>query len=141
MELVRLIYVSSAVKSFKISDIKDIFRFSREANGRKGITGLLLFKDGNFMQVLEGYSRVVDDLLLKISQDRRHTGMITLLRDSIQTRTFSEWKMGFKDIGTITEEEKSALSDYLDLPLNDDRYVSNPNAAYIILESFKKTVR
>jgi hypothetical protein len=141
MELVTLVYVSSAVKSFKDSEILDILRVSREANERKGITGLLLFKDGNFMQILEGDSHVVDDLHLKITKDPRHTEIITLLRWPIQTRNFSDWKMGFKDIGTLTEEEKSGWSDYLDRPLNDAMYVSNPNVAYTLLESFKKTVR
>jgi Sensors of blue-light using FAD len=141
MELVTLIYVSSAVRSFKDSDIHDILRVSREANGRNGISGLLLFKDGNFMQILEGDSHAVDDLHLKITRDPRHTGIITLLRRPIQARNFSDWKMGFKDIGKLTEEEKSGWSDYLNRPLNGEMYVSNPNVAYIFLESFKQTVR
>lgn len=141
MELVTLIYVSTAVRPFKYSDIQDILRVSREANERRGITGMLLFKDGNFMQVLEGESHVVDELQQKISQDPRHTGIITLIKCPIETRNFGDWKMGFKDIGKLTEEEKSAWSDYLDRPLNDSKYVSNPNLAYVVLESFKKTVR
>jgi hypothetical protein len=141
MELVTLVYVSSAARSFRDSEIQDILGYSRKSNGMKGITGLLLFKHGNFMQILEGYSQVVDDLHQKIINDPRHTGMITLLREPIHSRNFSDWKMGFKDIGTLTEEEKSGRSDYLDLPLNDPRYVSNPNMAYILLESFKNTLR
>jgi hypothetical protein len=141
MELITLVYVSSAAGTLKDSYIQDILRYSRESNGRKGITGLLLFKGGNFMQILEGDSQVVDDLYLKIIDDPRHTGLITLLRQPIESRNFSDWKMGFKDIGKLTEEEKSGWSDYLDHPLNDLKYVSNPNMAYILLESFKKVVR
>lgn len=141
MELVTLVYVSSAARSFKDSDIQDILRFSRESNEKKGITGLLLFKDGNFMQVLEGDAQVIDDLHDKISNDTRHTGIITLLRQPIQSRSFSDWKMGFKDIGKLAEEEKISWSDYLDHPLTDPSYVSNPSKAYRLLESFKKTVR
>ncbi len=141
MELVTLVYVSSASRSFKDSDIQDILRYARESNEKNGITGLLLFKDGNFMQVLEGDAQVIDDLHHKISNDPRHTGIITLLREPIQSRSFSEWKMGFEDIGTLTEEEKSGWSDYLEHPLNDPSYVSNPSKAYRLLETFKKTVR
>lgn len=140
MELITLVYVSSAVRSFKDSDLVDILRFSRESNAKKGITGLLLFNDGNFMQILEGDAQVVDDLHLKITNDHRHTGIVTLLRRPIQNRNFSEWKMGFKDIGTLNEEEKLGLSDYLDRPLNDPKYVSDSNLAYILLETFKNTV-
>ena len=141
MELVTLVYVSSAVKSFKDSDLQDILRVSRASNAKKDISGLLLFKDGNFMQVLEGDSRIIDDLHKKIIKDPRHTGILTLLRKPIQSRTFSDWKMGFKNIGDLTEEERSIRSDYLDRPLNDSMYVSNPNEAYILLESFKQVVR
>jgi hypothetical protein len=141
MALVTLIYVSSAVRSLTDSDIQKILRASREANGKKQITGLLLFKDGNFMQVLEGDAHAVDELHKRISSDPRHTRIITLLRSPIHTRRFSDWKMGFKDIGNLTEEEKAAHSDYLDRPLSDSAYSSNPNEAFILLESFKNTVR
>jgi hypothetical protein len=141
MALITLIYVSSAVRSVTSSDIQDILKQSREANGKKGITGLLLFKDGNFMQVLEGDAELVDELHQKISNDPRHGGIITLFREPILQRSFSDWKMGFKDIGHLTEDEKAGHSDYLDRPLNDAVYMSNPNEAFILLQAFKNTVR
>lgn len=141
MALITLIYVSSATKTVKDSDIVDILKASREANGKVDITGILLFKDGNFMQVLEGEAAVVDALHGKISKDPRHTGLITLLRKPITERSFSNWKMGFKDMGGLTPAEKSGHSDYLDLPLNDRTFVTNPSSALILLQSFKKMVR
>lgn len=141
MELITLIYVSSSVTLLKKSEILDILNKSRDANGKKGITGILLYKSGNFMQVLEGDPAVVDELHRKISRDPRHTGIITLMRKPIINRSFSDWKMGFKDIDECTQSEKSGYSDYLDLPLNDKSYVSNPNSAFLLLESFKKSVR
>ena len=111
MALITLIYVSSATKTVKDSDIVDILKASREANGKVDITGILLFKDGNFMQVLEGEAAVVDALHGKISKDPRHTGLITLLRKPITERSFSNWKMGFKDMGGLTPAEKSGHSD------------------------------
>lgn len=141
MALITLIYVSSAVRSLTSSDIQDILRHSREANAKNEITGLLLFKDGNFMQVLEGDSELVDELHQKIENDPRHTGLVTLIRSPIANRSFSDWKMGFKNISHLTEEEKAAHSDYLDRPLNDTSYISNPNEAFILLQAFKNTVR
>ena len=141
MALITLIYVSSATKTVKDLDIVNILRASREANGKVGITGILLFKDGNFMQVLEGEATSVDELHGKISKDPRHTGLITLLRKPITKRSFSNWKMGFKDMGGLTPAERSGHSDYLDLPLNDRSFVSNPSSALILLQSFKKIVR
>lgn len=141
MALITLIYASSAVGSLKKSETLEILKTSRENNGRKGIGGMLLFKDGNFMQVLEGDSSVVDELYLKISRDPRHTGLITLVRRHILKRSFSDWKMGFKDLGDLTQDEKAAHSNFLDIPLNDVVYASSPDVAFKLLESFKKTVR
>ena len=141
MELITLIYVSSAVKSANNSEILDILKISRKANGEKNITGMLLFKDGNFMQILEGDAPVVDELHRKIARDPRHTGLITLLRRPIPNRVFSDWKMGFQNIDNLTQDEKSGHSNYLDLPLVDPSYIANPNAALRLLESFKKTAR
>lgn len=141
MALITLIYVSSAVKSLESADIQAILRQSREANEKKRITGLLLFKGGNFMQVLEGDAELVDDLHQKICNDPRHTGITTLIRLPIQQRSFSDWKMGFKDITELTEAEKAGISDYLDRPLNDACYLSNPSEAFILLQAFKNTVR
>jgi len=141
MALVCLIYVSSAVGSFSNSDVLSILNASRVANEKREVTGLLLYKDGNFMQVLEGEAEVVDALHDKISKDPRHSGIITLHRASIEERTFGNWQMGFKDMDNLTEDEKAARSDFLDRPLNDNSYVSTPNEALFLLESFKDTVR
>ena len=140
MALVTLIYVSAAARSLSHSDIQDILRESREGNGKKNITGLLLFKEGSFMQVLEGESQAVEELHRKISIDPRHTRIITLLKAPIQSRRFGDWKMGFKNIEDLTEEEKAGHSDYLDRPFNDASYSSNPNEAFILLETFKNSV-
>ena len=137
MALISLIYVSAATPAFKRSDILEILKASREANGKKGITGMLLYMDGNFMQVLEGEAEVVDELQRKIAKDPRHGGLITLIREPIKTRDFSDWKMAFKDLGALTPEEKAGRSDFLDVPLNDPRYASNPNFAFTLLRSFK----
>jgi hypothetical protein len=125
----------------KQSDIIEILNHSRTANAKKNITGILLYKDGNFMQVLEGDSLDVDELLQRISKDKRHTGLITLRRTIINNRTFGEWKMGFKDIQNLTDDERSAHSDFLDNPLNDKTFVSDPSKAFRLLESFKTVVR
>ena len=75
------------------------------------------------MQVLEGESELVDELHQKIVKDPRHTGLVTLIRSPIPKRSFSDWKMGFKNISQLTEDEKAAHSDYLDRLLNDTSYI------------------
>jgi hypothetical protein len=51
-----IVYVSSALKPFSKTDLLTLLEKSRENNTSLGISGMLLYKDGNFMQVLEGES-------------------------------------------------------------------------------------
>lgn len=78
--LVQLIYVSHAVERFSERQLKDLLILSRDANKEHGVTGLLLYNDGNFMQVIEGESAEIDQLYLNITNDPTHTGVTLLIK-------------------------------------------------------------
>jgi len=59
------------------------------------VTGLLVYVDGNFLQVLEGEHEVVSTLLEKISQDHRHTDVKVVYKTIIEKRTFNSWQMAY----------------------------------------------
>ena len=104
--LIQLIYSSTASHSFGETDLIDLLRKSRSNNARTGITGMLLYTNGAFFQVLEGEAENVDALAAKIGQDPRHSGLITIIREPIPNRAFGEWTMGYasvsqKEIGEI----------------------------------------
>ena len=69
---VQLIYLSSAKPELKQSDLDGIIEASRRNNPSIDITGLLIYADGIFIQVLEGPSEAVHTLYEKIRDDRRH---------------------------------------------------------------------
>ena len=71
--LVHLVYTSIAAREFSKEDHTELLKKSRAANELLGVTGMLLFSEGNFFQVLEGEPEVVDALYTKISRDPRHT--------------------------------------------------------------------
>lgn len=91
----RIIYLSSGVKIFSDEEINDLLKISRENNQNNGITGLLLYSDGNFMQIIEGEKEAVESTYNKILNDTRHRNVILITNESIKQRNFSEWKMGF----------------------------------------------
>ncbi len=62
-----LTYVSTATRPFSKTDLSELMTESHENNARLGLTGMLLYKDGNFMQVLEGEEGDVRALYQKIS--------------------------------------------------------------------------
>ena len=80
---------------FRSGTASILLEHARRNNEKAGVTGMLLYKDGNFMQVLEGEERVVQALSAKIGRDPRHEKMVTLLEGPLAEREFSDWSMGF----------------------------------------------
>jgi len=93
-----LTYVSSASSRFMEGDFERLSIVSERNNQRDDITGALLFKEGTFMQVLEGDEAVVCRTFARIASDPRHEGLITLLRGEIQERQFPKFSMRVEQI-------------------------------------------
>lgn len=91
-----LVYISSAVVPFSAEELLDLLAKCRKNNARSGLTGMLLYKDGNFMQALEGEETAVRTIHARIEADPRHRGLITLLQGPMAQRQFPEWSMGFR---------------------------------------------
>ena len=137
----RIVYVSSAVDLFSDQALKDLLEKSRQNNHRLDITGMLLYKDGNFMQLLEGPMGAVQSLVAKIKLDPRHRGFIALLQEDKTKREFSDWEMGFTKLDAKTVVDVPGYSDFLDLPLDSEEFLENPSKALKLLLNFKKTMR
>jgi hypothetical protein len=102
--LFHVIYLSSARTKFTAADLNQLLAHSRQANEKVGITGILLYRDGNFLQVIEGEREAVMRLYQKIGKDPRHTGILSLFQEEIPEREFPEWSMGFRDLAKQGED-------------------------------------
>ena len=91
----RIIYLSSAVKEFSEEEISSLLIQSRKYNSEHRITGVLLYIEGDFLQVIEGEKKIVKQLFEKIKVDPRHKGVICVFDDAIKERNFKDWSMGF----------------------------------------------
>ncbi len=101
-DLIQLVYASAATVSMSDAELANLLDAARENNTRLGVTGVLLFKDATFFQVLEGERSVVESLFEKISQDQRHTSVLMLVEEEIEQRNFGQWSMGFvSDASTV----------------------------------------
>ncbi len=98
---------------------------------------MLLYKEGNFMQVLEGEESAVRDTHQKISADPRHRGLITLLQGTTPERQFSEWSMGFRNLGADTNSPEG-YSEFLNVALTSSEFELNPSKAQKLLLMFKQ---
>lgn len=95
IELVQCIYASAAVRHFEPDELKALLARARSHNEANGLTGMLLYAEGSFFQVLEGPAEAVDGLYRRIELDPRHAAMTKLLREPIKERSFQDWTMGF----------------------------------------------
>ncbi len=102
-----LVYVSSATRILSQDELQALLEQARARNHERGITGLLLFCEGNFMQVLEGRRAWVNEVYECIGRDPRHNHLIKLASEPIPRRDFSGWDMAH---GAATPPEFLALT-------------------------------
>lgn len=93
----QLLYVSNTTPTVTVAELDEILASSRRNNSASSITGMLLFLDGGFLQVLEGEESVVRQTYARISADPRHWN-IKVLFDRDAPRAFKDWSMGFKHL-------------------------------------------
>lgn len=134
MGLINLVYVSTSTRMWTESELIDLLNQSRERNTQWGITGMLLYKSGNFLQVLEGEEAQVMALYEKIQLDSRHHHVITVARYAVSERGFNDWKMAFVNINQM--KDIPGYSDFLNQPLN----MQNPSGALRFLKIFKEAI-
>jgi hypothetical protein len=92
--LVRLLYASRAAGPMTDHELAVILKQSREHNHAEGISGLLCYTEGIFMQVLEGGRNAVNARYKQIVDDARHRDVILLSYQEIGERDFAGWAMG-----------------------------------------------
>jgi len=92
--LVRLMYASRAVPAMDQEELMAILRKSKANNPARGITGVLCFSEGIFLQVLEGGRGAVNRLYNRIAADSRHKDCELLSYQEIGERRFAGWSMG-----------------------------------------------
>ncbi len=100
--MIRLVYISNAVKPMSKNELLAILTQSRSNNAKRNITGVLLYSNQTFVQVLEGDEQIVDRVFDTIKKDRRHNNVKVIERMPITTREFPDWSMGFEELDEET---------------------------------------
>ncbi|OED36937.1 hypothetical protein AB833_25270 [Chromatiales bacterium (ex Bugula neritina AB1)] len=91
----QLLYISASNHDFTEPELEELLKAARENNLSLGITGMLLYHKGSFIQALEGPKAVVEQLYKTIGTDTRHTETRVLYRGDVPDRNFKNWSMGF----------------------------------------------
>lgn len=134
MQLHQLIYVSSARQPFSEADLLALLTAQRTIHTKLHVTGMLLYFDGSFIQVLEGPEETLNTLYKHIELDPRHGNCIQLLNQRIEQRAFTDWSMGFR---ANKPQELYNVEGYVDF-FSEAPIAIRDAAAHRLLNSFRR---
>jgi hypothetical protein len=113
MAFAQLVYLSRASWPFSREEVETLIEGARPRNQALGITGLLLYGRGFFLQLLEGDAIHVGALFMKIGADTRHSDVLPVVMHYVPERLFPGWEMGL--LTTDGDGGRSRrLDDYID---------------------------
>ncbi|MDP2255655.1 MAG: BLUF domain-containing protein [Polaromonas sp.] len=132
--LVRLLYASRAVDT-SAGAIEAILTQSRQYNPTCGITGILCYGGGIFLQAIEGGRMAINELYGHIQRDARHKDVVLLQYEEISERRFSGWTMGQVNLLKLNQ---SILLKYSEKP-ELDPYSASGKVSFALLEELMAT--
>jgi hypothetical protein len=131
-----IVYVSTASRPFSADDLVELLATSRAQNATVGITGMLLYKSGCFLQAFEGPPGVVHKLHRRIERDARHHNLVVLMDEAIDTREFSDWTMGFKNLEDEDVQHQPGFGEMMKMFQHHGRSSMDISFAIKLLRSF-----
>ncbi len=125
-----LVYSSVAVNPFTESDLIKLLEQSRQHNKQHDITGMLLYAQDKFIQVLEGDKTLVNKLYSKIVVDPRHKKVTIVIEGESEERIFKDWSMGFKK---LSHQEVQDISGFKDIHAFFSEQKMNENSSLVLV--------
>jgi Sensors of blue-light using FAD len=129
----QVVYSSAAIAPFSETQLTELLARARMNNARLGVSGMLLYHEGSFLQVLEGEASPLESLFISISADKRHHRVIALLKREVDERHFGDWRMGFASTKNLPAN-LPGYSDYLRLRGDP---VESAHAAVRLMAAFR----
>lgn len=137
MTFTQLIYVSDLVNQDE-GQIASIVESAVRHNREDGITGMLLYSGGNFLQVLEGEKSRVRGTYDRIAMDPRHRNLTLLTEEEVPERHFANWSMGYRQLGAEEVAKMPAYAPYFQFGFRSASLQAKPGAARELLELFSQ---
>lgn len=110
--LYQLIYTSLAQRDFTADDLRRLLPRIRENNAKHGLTGVLLFDESEFFQVLEGPKNKVLSVFEHIANSRQHSCLVIQRQGPIPKRAFGDWSMGYASMSVEDLLEDDGMNDF-----------------------------
>ncbi len=139
MSLYCLVYVSLATQDMSDDQLKAMLKKARDNNEKLSITGMLLYRDGFFMQALEGDEEKIETLFNKIAKDIRHRDVLLVYKKPIKERSFEKWTMGFNKVDSKTLDCLDGFCDFMQRP-TPEFFKHRASEAEALLDEFKHQI-
>jgi len=135
--MINLMYISSATAWPSDSDNQLLLEQARSRNAKLNITGLLLYHNATYLQLLEGEKEDVYAIFKSIQQDPRNTGVIKLLEQEIDDRSCPDWDMGFIKVSDLVAKH---VPDIVDIS-NKKIAIENKSSAVNFILRFSQNMQ
>jgi len=135
--VISIIYISDAATHLTTVELDGILATSRRNNAGIGVTGMLIHMDGSFIQVLEGEAEVVDPLVARIAEDRRHRDFVVIARYPVAARQFPDWSMGYRRCDGAPPAELAEHFVNLRRPVFVEGSATAGSVAHKLIEGFR----
>lgn len=122
-QLFRLIYLSRNTGTFSVSKAQQIITVSESNNKDRQLTGMLLYANNHYLQMLEGYVLEINEIYEQIARDERHDKIALLGMNHADKRIFPEWQMRFANLDEIKipkQVQEEGKSPYAPFPMSYD---------------------
>ena len=114
LDLVQLIYTSKAIQPFSEPALQTLLANARHNNQTLGVSGILLYEAGSFLQVLEGTEAAVDTIYGQVCKDPRHENLTLLAKKHVAQRDFGDWTMGYAGLSREEVQSVEGMNDFFD---------------------------
>jgi uncharacterized membrane protein (DUF373 family) len=137
-QMIQISYISTATKRMSQEDLEEILKTSRKNNAGSGITGMLLYMNNTFVQILEGEEKTVNELVEKIKRDSRHADLQVLQKKTIDRREYADWSMGFKQVSGEEFQAVKGLEHLVEKDFNATFLGNHVRIVESLMEHFRK---
>jgi hypothetical protein len=133
-----ILYLSTGTNWFSEDDLTGLLSVSVKNNTNNKVTGILLYHQGNFIQLLEGGEQSIRNTFNRISADNRHKDITIIANGQLQQRNFPEWAMGFK---SINAESLKQLKGYFQPAIQSFENNQDNNFSLSLLNAFLRAAQ
>ena len=135
--MIQISYLSRATTPQDAEQLLALLAQCRANNSTRGITGMLFYGNGTFLQVIEGEAAPVDELVGKIARDPRHDDIRILGRKTVEHREYADWGMGFERITDGTLQAVDGLRDFTASDFTPAGLASREDVVDTLMERFR----